>query len=76
MGKYSYLTLTSRAGVALPTTNKVLDVKGYAESGLSASLSAEMQRHLKAGNPSDAVPPSPRFLPSIDVSRLWLDGRM
>ncbi|MEZ9441754.1 primosomal protein N' [Vibrio sp. 10N.222.54.F12] len=51
IGKYSYLTLTSRAGVALPTTNKVLDVKGeYLESGLSASLIAEMQRHLKAGN--------------------------
>ena len=51
IGKYSYLTLTSRAGVALPTTNKVLDVKGeYLESGLSASLIAEIQRHLKAGN--------------------------
>ncbi|MEZ9396331.1 primosomal protein N' [Vibrio splendidus] len=51
IGKYSYLTLTSRAGVALPTTNKVLDVKGeYLESGLSASLIAEMRRHLKAGN--------------------------
>ncbi|PMG34737.1 primosomal protein N' [Vibrio splendidus] len=51
IGKYSYLTLTSRAGVALPTCNKVLDVKGeYLESGLSASLIAEMQRHLKAGN--------------------------
>ncbi|MEZ8066777.1 primosomal protein N' [Vibrio sp. FF145] len=51
IGKYNYLTLTSRAGVALPTTNKVLDVKGeYLESGLSASLIAEMQRHLKAGN--------------------------
>lgn len=51
IGKYSHLTLTSRAGVALPTTNKVLDVKGeYLESGLSASLIAEMQRHLKSGN--------------------------
>ncbi|MFA0567133.1 primosomal protein N' [Vibrio gallaecicus] len=50
-GKYHYLRLTNRAGVALPTTNKVLDVKGeYLESGLSASLIAEMQRHLQSGN--------------------------
>lgn len=50
-GKYHHLTLTQRAGVALPTTNKVLDVKGlYLESGLSAPLIAEMRRHLKAGN--------------------------
>lgn len=51
IGKYAHLTLTKRAGVALPTTNKVLDVKGlYLESGLSAPLIAEMQRHLKDGN--------------------------
>ncbi|OEE77685.1 primosomal protein N' [Vibrio genomosp. F6] len=50
-GKYHHLTLSQRAGVALPTTNKVLDVKGlYLESGLSAPLIAEMRRHLKAGN--------------------------
>ncbi|MGF1752608.1 primosomal protein N' [Vibrio makurazakiensis] len=51
VGKYAHLTLTKRAGVAVPTTNKVLDVKGlYLESGLSAPLIAEMQRHLKDGN--------------------------
>lgn len=51
VGKYGHLTLSSRAGAAVPTTNKVLDVKGeYLESGLSASLIAEMQRHLKSGN--------------------------
>ncbi|HAS6349621.1 TPA: primosomal protein N' [Vibrio vulnificus] len=50
-GKYHHLSLTQRAGVAVPTTNKVLDVKGlYLESGLSAPLIAEMRRHLKAGN--------------------------
>ncbi|MBW3697328.1 primosomal protein N' [Vibrio sp. T187] len=51
VGKYAHLTLTQRAGAAVPTTNKVLDVKGlYLESGLSAPLIAEMQRHLQAGN--------------------------
>lgn len=51
IGKYGHLTLSSRAGAAVPTTNKVLDVKGeYLESGLSAPLIAEMQRHLKSGN--------------------------
>ncbi|MEZ8102484.1 primosomal protein N' [Vibrio bivalvicida] len=50
-GKYHHLVLSSRAGAATPTTNKVLDVKGlYLESGLSAPLIAEMRRHLKAGN--------------------------
>lgn len=50
-GKYHHLHLTQRAGVAVPTTNKVLDVKGmYLESGLSAPLIAEMRRHLSAGN--------------------------
>lgn len=50
-GKYHHLVLSSRAGSATPTTNKVLDVKGlYLESGLSAPLIAEMRRHLKAGN--------------------------
>ncbi|MDA0119812.1 primosomal protein N' [Vibrio sp. T11.5] len=50
-GKYHHLTLTERAGNAVPTTNKVLDVKGqYLESGLSASLIAEMRHHLSAGN--------------------------
>ncbi|WP_019277581.1 primosomal protein N' [Vibrio coralliilyticus] len=50
-GKYHHLTLTERAGNAVPTTNKVLDVKGqYLESGLSASLIAEMRQHLRAGN--------------------------
>ncbi|EHA1124928.1 primosomal protein N' [Vibrio navarrensis] len=50
-GKYHHLTLTQRAGVAVPTRNQVLDVKGlYLESGLSAPLIVEMRRHLKAGN--------------------------
>ncbi|MER2497710.1 primosomal protein N' [Vibrio neptunius] len=50
-GKYHHLTLTERAGNAVPTTNKVLDVKGqYLESGLSASLIAEIRQHLSAGN--------------------------
>ncbi len=50
-GKYHHLHLTKRAGVALPTTNKVLDIKGlYLESGLSAPLIAEMRRHLQEGN--------------------------
>ena len=50
-GKYHHLTLTERAGNAVPTTNKVLDVKGqYLESGLSASLIADMRHHLSAGN--------------------------
>ncbi|MCQ4504561.1 primosomal protein N', partial [Vibrio parahaemolyticus] len=50
-GKYHHLTLTQRSGSAVPTTNKVLDVKGhYLESGLSATLIAEMRKHLKAGN--------------------------
>ncbi len=50
-GKYHHLKLTERAGVAVPTRNRVLDVKGlYLESGLSAPLIAEMRRHLSAGN--------------------------
>lgn len=50
-GKYHHLTLTQRAGVAVPTKNKVLDVKGlFLESGLSAPLIAEMRKHLSAGN--------------------------
>lgn len=50
-GKYHHLTLTERAGIAKPATNKVLDVKGlYLESGLSAPLIAEMRRHLNDGN--------------------------
>ncbi len=50
-GKYHHLVLAKRAGSAVPTTNKVLDVKGlYLESGLSAPLIAEMRRHLNAGN--------------------------
>ncbi|CCN35136.1 Primosome factor n' (replication factor Y) [Vibrio nigripulchritudo SO65] len=50
-GKYHHLTLSNRAGSAVPTTNKVLDVKGlYLESGLSAPLIAEMRKHLNAGN--------------------------
>ncbi|EKO3394321.1 primosomal protein N' [Vibrio fluvialis] len=50
-GKYHHLQLTQRAGAALPTTNRVLDVKGlYLESGLSAPLIAEMRRHLSQGN--------------------------
>lgn len=50
-GKYHHLILSSRAGSATPTTNKVLDVKGlYLESGLSAPLIAEMRKHLTAGN--------------------------
>ncbi len=50
-GKYHHLTLTTRAGLAVPTTNKVIDVKGlYLESGLSAPLIAELRKHLNAGN--------------------------
>lgn len=50
-GKYHHLVLSQRAGSAVPTTNKVLDIKGaYLESGLSAPLIAEMRRHLQAGN--------------------------
>ncbi|OEF90666.1 primosomal protein N' [Vibrio anguillarum] len=50
-GKYHHLSLTQRAGVAVPTKNKVLDVKGrFLESGLSAPLIAEMRKHLSAGN--------------------------
>lgn len=50
-GKYHHLSLTQRAGVAVPTKNKVLDVKGlFLESGLSAPLIAEMRKHLNAGN--------------------------
>ncbi len=50
-GKYHHLILSKRAGNALPTTNKVLDIKGlYLDSGLSAPLIAEMRRHLAAGN--------------------------
>ncbi|MFW7523558.1 primosomal protein N' [Vibrio ostreicida] len=50
-GKYHHLLLSVRAGNAVPTTNKVLDVKGkYLESGLSAALIAEMRQHLTAGN--------------------------
>ncbi len=51
IGKYHHLQLTQRAGVALPTKNRVLDIKGeYLESGLSAPLIAEMRRHLSQGN--------------------------
>lgn len=50
-GKYHHLSLTQRAGVAVPTKNKVLDVKGlFLESGLSAPLIAGMRKHLSAGN--------------------------
>lgn len=50
-GKYHHLQLTERAGVAVPTRNRVLDVKGlYLESGLSAPFIAEMRRHLSSGN--------------------------
>lgn len=50
-GKYHHLTLTQRAGVAKPTQNRVLDIKGlYLEGGLSAPLLVEMRRHLQAGN--------------------------
>ncbi|PRQ62541.1 primosomal protein N' [Vibrio sp. V01_P9A10T6] len=50
-GKYHHLSLTQRAGVAVPNKNKVLDVKGlFLESGLSAPLIAEMRKHLSAGN--------------------------
>ncbi|QMV13056.1 Primosomal protein N' [Vibrio spartinae] len=50
-GKYHHLTLTQRAGDAVPATNRVLDVKGlYLEGGLSAPLIAEMRKHLQVGN--------------------------
>jgi primosomal protein N' (replication factor Y) (superfamily II helicase) len=51
LGKYHHLLLTKRAGDAVPSTNRVLDIKGlYLEGGLSAPLIAEMRRHLSAGN--------------------------
>lgn len=50
-GKYHHLQLTQRAGQAVATTNRVLDIKGlYLEGGLSAPLIAEMRRHLGQGN--------------------------
>ncbi|WP_105902858.1 primosomal protein N' [Vibrio gangliei] len=50
-GKYHYLTLTKRAGNAIPAKHHVLDIKGlYLEGGLSAPLIAQMRRHLNAGN--------------------------
>lgn len=50
-GKYHHLKLTQRAGQAVATTNRVLDIKGlYLEGGLSAPLIAEMRRHLSQGN--------------------------
>ena len=50
-GKYHHLILSTRAGKALPTVNKVIDVKGqYLDSGLSAALIADMRRHLESGN--------------------------
>lgn len=50
-GKYHHLILSQRAGLAVPTTNKVIDVKGqFLEAGLSAPLIAELRRHLEAGN--------------------------
>ncbi len=51
VGKYHHLKLTQRAGQAVATTNRVLDIKGlYLEGGLSAPLIAEMRRHLSQGN--------------------------
>ncbi|EDL53885.1 primosome assembly protein PriA [Vibrio mediterranei AK1] len=51
IGKYHHLILSQRAGLAVPTTNKVIDVKGqYLEAGLSAPLIAEIRRHLELGN--------------------------
>lgn len=50
-GKYYHLTLTQRAGHAVPTTNRVLDIKGlYLTGGLSGPLIADMRRHLAEGN--------------------------
>ncbi|MGB2078471.1 MAG: primosomal protein N' [Vibrio sp.] len=50
-GKYQYLNLSQRAGVAKPATHQILDVKGlYLEAGLSAPLIAQMRQHLNAGN--------------------------
>ncbi|CAH0527223.1 primosomal protein N' [Vibrio hippocampi] len=50
-GKYHHLVLSQRAGLAVPTTNKVIDVKGqYLEAGLSAPLIAELRKHLNQGN--------------------------
>ncbi|PJC85644.1 primosomal protein N' [Vibrio sp. HA2012] len=50
-GKYHHLTLTQRAGSAVPARHSVLDIKGlYLESGLSAPLIAQMRKHLNAGN--------------------------
>lgn len=50
-GKYHYLRLTRRAGVAQNARHGVLDVKGlYLEAGLSAPLIARMRQHLAEGN--------------------------
>lgn len=51
IGKYHHLTLTKRAGTAIPARHGVLDVKGlYLNSGLSAPLIAQMRKHLSEGN--------------------------
>lgn len=51
VGKYHHLTLTKRAGTAIPARHGVLDVKGlYLNSGLSAPLIAQMRKHLSEGN--------------------------
>ncbi|WP_165366819.1 primosomal protein N' [Aliivibrio finisterrensis] len=51
VGKYHHLTLSKRAGTAIPARHGVLDVKGlYLNSGLSAPLIAQMRKHLSDGN--------------------------
>ncbi|RYU44117.1 primosomal protein N' [Aliivibrio finisterrensis] len=51
VGKYHHLTLSKRAGTAIPARHGVLDVKGlYLNSGLSAPLIAQMRKHLSEGN--------------------------
>ncbi|KEY91242.1 primosomal protein N' [Candidatus Photodesmus blepharus] len=50
-GKYHHLTLSQRAGNAVSTKNKIVDVKGlYLKGGLSEPLIIEMRKHLTAKN--------------------------
>lgn len=75
-GKYHHLILSQRAGLAVPTTNKVIDVKGqFLEAGLSAPLIAELRRHLEAGN-QVMLFLNRRGFSLPHVPRMWLDSRM
>ncbi|WP_413112763.1 primosomal protein N' [Thaumasiovibrio sp. DFM-14] len=49
--KYHHLTLSQRAGKASTARHGIVDIKNqYLEGGLSASLIAEMRKHINAGN--------------------------